>query len=662
MSEDIKIRVDVETDQAVSGLRSLSAASAGGRRNASALAGSLGIISYRAAAAGTAFGAVAAGLVTLGGAASSAIRGLLSLNRTILEAAASAGVLSARVGVDLLRGFGEFERKLLSMKAMAGLAGGQLDEMKEFSFALSEQTRFLADDLAAVSLEFAKAGVTGTKELQDLTTRTAQLAQAFDTIPETAGELVLLLKNQFGLAGDALEEAMQDAARVTRASTFNLESLIESLKFSGAGMATLGVKVQDLLPFMAALKNELHTAGISGRGLSAAILQVLKPSGRFHKLMKDIGLSTEDLSVSQRGLEPVLRTIADAFARSGRNIDEIFGASSTRTARVWGILIRQLREGGGTLAKLRGEVDKTGDVLGEMSRTQMSGVFGSLERLRSAWDVFLKRLGETESPLSSVADGLVVLVQNLGAAAVSSREFIQTKVGDWLADVARSMLGLEKTARLPTFREFLSGQQFREFAFEGVKAFKIIGAAMLSILDIGAGISQFFLLALENIEALAGAMLPLVRKLFPDMAKSWDNIKGASKAARGALDSYRVVVRKLRDDLEKVDPEKAARSIALVARGGIEKVAASATMRPLGQDVPFGRYGETRRITQQAGRNEIAFPDFNVVMKVEGLENLNKETQQGVEDLMRRDMQQKALKSLEVLAETNFGLGILGAG
>lgn len=375
-------------------------------------------------------------------------------------------------------------------------------------------------DAADATLNFARQGFSA-KEATDMLTPAMSLAAGTgtDLSTVTAG-----LGNSLKMFGADSSEAANYAdilARAQAQANTDTTQLFEAMSIAGPICQTVGWDISDL----ATITDIFGNAGISGSegatALKTGIARLAAPTKDAAGAMDSLGLSTGQTNAifnddgSMKSMPEVLANLRNGF--SGLTEEQTLSAASTIFGKnqmaKWLTLIQTSPE---EVNGLRDALDSCTGSADDMANALMSGTGGSLEQLKSTFDVFKVELGEQLAPaFQPVIQGLTNLMNGFMALSPETQQMIirivatVAAIGPLLLIGGKLMVGI---GQLLIFAPLLQGALL---AFGG----PILGVTLAIGTAVAAGVALY-----QNWDTIKEKCTELGQHI----SERWDAVKQAT--------------------------------------------------------------------------------------------------------------------------------------
>jgi len=150
-------------------------------------------------------------------------------------------------------------------------------------------------------------------------------------------------------------------------------------------IAMTGVSIESVSAMLGVLYNRNIDASMAGTGLANMFTELMSPTKKLRKVMKELGIEFEDVNVNNITLQEAMKKLKEAGLTSAQAM-ELFGKRSGKTA----ITLLGLGEGAGDTAKeisdLETTLDNAGGTAKRVAEVQVDTLTGSFKLLASATD------------------------------------------------------------------------------------------------------------------------------------------------------------------------------------------------------------------------------------------------------------------------------------
>ncbi len=324
------------------------------------------------------------------------------LSRALTSLAVGAGITSA------IRTMAAFSQEMSTVRAIANATESEFAQLRATAEGLGATTRFSATQAAEGMTFLARAGFNANEVLSTIDD-TLRLAQAGALDLASAADIASNIMKGFRLDNDQAARAVDVLAFAANNANTNVQQLGEAMKFVAPVAAGLGVSMEESAAAIAALSDAGLQGSLAGTGLRRVLSELESPSTKTEKILRNLGVTTDDVRVSQVGLTNALTTLRDAGVDTGQAL-EIFGDRGGPAFEVLSSAIPRVVKLTEELRNAEGTAKRIADVMDD-------NLNGALLAVRSAAESVVLSLGKlgAESTLTNFFRGLAEVLRNVAA-------------------------------------------------------------------------------------------------------------------------------------------------------------------------------------------------------------------------------------------------------
>ena len=302
--------------------------------------------------------------------------------------------------------YGNVDKQFNLVKQTMGSTANSAEDFKGLWNQIGESAKssvFGMQDAADATLNFARQGFTA-KQATDMLTPAMNLAAGTGTdLSEVTSGLGNAMK-MFGANSSEAASYSDVLAKAQAQANTNTSELFESISVAGPICKTVGWDIRDL----ATLTDVFGNAGISGsegaNALKTGLARLASPAKSGAEAMDQLKLSTGQTYAifndngTLKDMPTVLKNLNSAF--SGLSDQEKLEAAANifgkQQMSKWLTLIQISPK---DIGSLRNALDSAGGSAGKMSKALMSGTGGTIEQLKSTFDVLVVTIGQLIAPV-----------------------------------------------------------------------------------------------------------------------------------------------------------------------------------------------------------------------------------------------------------------------
>jgi hypothetical protein len=244
--------------------------------------------------------------------------------------------------------FIEFDKNVSRVSAITGATGKELNTLKNEIRTIAVETRFTADEVANLSVELGKLGISST-DIPRLLNPISIAAQATGEELTSVGVAIVKVSNQFNLSS---AEAATTSAILTQAvnkSALTLESFGTAIGYVGPLAAQSGLEFDKTAKILGILSDNGFSASRAGTGLRKILIDLKKPGVDITQTLNE--LADANISV-QKAEELVGKTSAAQLVTILQNIDAVNDVTVAQEG-----FAEQLRASSIQMSSLSGQLD-----------------------------------------------------------------------------------------------------------------------------------------------------------------------------------------------------------------------------------------------------------------------------------------------------------------
>lgn len=338
-----------------------------------------------------------------------------------LGAAKMAGALGLALGATelLARGvtfafekFTAFEFSMASVKAITGATASEFKSLESDAKRLGASTKFTADAVAGLQLQYAKAGYSA-NEIIEATEATLNLAEA--TGEDLAGSASVASDTLKGFGLDASQTArVTDVmAKSFTSSKLDLEKFRESMKLIAPIAKTAGISIERATADV----GKLADVGISGSSAGTALRKVYSEMAtEGSKLSKQLGFTVKNSDDASKAFK--------LLAKQGIGLGEAQKLVGVNAKSAFLALIENA-EGAD---KLTNSLENSAGSARAMANVMRDTLQGSLDGLNSAAEgLAITLFDSVDGAFRGIVDTLTEVLQGVNAFFGGIEQGIQTQ-------------------------------------------------------------------------------------------------------------------------------------------------------------------------------------------------------------------------------------------
>lgn len=354
-------------------------------------------------------------------------RAIEGMGRTITTAVTLPIVGMAVTGT---KKFGEVDKTLRLVSETMGSTAAESEALSKAMQTAASNSVFTMQESADATLNFARQGFNAAQAADMLTPALNLAAGTATDLSTVTGGLGNAMKAFGAESGDATYYADVLATAQSKANT-TVTDLFESMSNAGPVFKSVGWDISDLATATAIFGDNAIAGAEAGTAMKSGLANLSSNSQAIAMLDK-LGVNIFDASGNMQDFTVVQEKLHDAF--EGLTQEEKLQAASALFGKMqmsrWLALIN---ESPARVRELSGAIDEATVKSQSLSDALMSGMGGSLEKLKSTFDVFQYNVGQIASevfqPLVDKITGVLDAFNKMDPAQ-------QTQIVKWAAIAA----------------------------------------------------------------------------------------------------------------------------------------------------------------------------------------------------------------------------------
>lgn len=305
----------------------------------------------------------------------------------------------------------EFEKSLSGLRSLTGLGAKDMEYFKKAAIDLgSTSTQTASQVVEAYKLIGSQQPelLKNREALNEVTKQAIILAEAAGMDVPSAAKALSGSINQMGESANVAGEYINILAAASQAGSADIQYLSKAIEKSGGAANSVGVKYNELVAAIETIAPKITEASEAGTNLRNIFL-ILEGSFDNNLRPSVVGLSKALDNLASKNLDATQMT-------------KMFGRESVTAALA---LVNAKDQYKGYIDAITG----TNTAL-EQQRINNANLEGSLNAVSSAWEGFILTMNKSNGFLSTAAQGVASLIQNLTDLAKTQDEIQEKVIGD----------------------------------------------------------------------------------------------------------------------------------------------------------------------------------------------------------------------------------------
>ena len=305
----------------------------------------------------------------------------------------------------------EFEKSLSGLRSLTGLGAKDMEYFKKAAIDLgSTSTQTASQVVEAYKLIGSQQPelLKNREALNEVTKQAIILAEAAGMDVPSAAKALSGSINQMGESANVAGEYINILAAASQAGSADIQYLSKAIEKSGGAANSVGVKYNELVAAIETIAPKITEASEAGTNLRNLFL-ILEGSSDNNLRPSVVGLSKALDNLASKNLDATQMT-------------KMFRRESVTAALA---LVNAKDQYKGYIDAITG----TNTAL-EQQRINNANLEGSLNAVSSAWEGFILTMNKSNGFLSTAAQGVASLIQNLTDLAKTQDEIQEKVIGD----------------------------------------------------------------------------------------------------------------------------------------------------------------------------------------------------------------------------------------
>lgn len=305
----------------------------------------------------------------------------------------------------------EFEKSLSGLRSLTGLGAKDMEYFKKAAIDLgSTSTQTASQVVEAYKLIGSQQPelLKNREALNEVTKQAIILAEAAGMDVPSAAKALSGSINQMGESANVAGEYINILAAASQAGSADIQYLSKAIEKSGGAANSVGVKYNELVAAIETIAPKITEASEAGTNLRNIFL-ILEGSSDNNLRPSVVGLSKALDNLASKNLDATQMT-------------KMFGRESVTAALALVNAKDQYKE-------YIDAITGTNTAL-EQQRINNANLEGSLNAVSSAWEGFILTMNKSNGFLSTAAQGVASLIQNLTDLAKTQDEIQEKVIGD----------------------------------------------------------------------------------------------------------------------------------------------------------------------------------------------------------------------------------------
>jgi TP901 family phage tail tape measure protein len=291
-----------------------------------------------------------------------------------------------------VKNFGEVDKQLRLIEQTMGETKFSAGDLEKAMKNAASSSVFSMQDAADASLNYARAGF-------DAAEASAMLAPAMNLAAGTSTDLSLVteglgnIMKSFNIDMEDAEKTTNIFAQAQAQANTTVSDLFDAFKNGGTAFKTAGWGVEDLSVATGILGDKFIKGAEAGTAFKSGMGSLIKDARKENGLLADMGAKLIDGTGKMKSFTEVQKELHIAF-KDLTQTDKIAAAQDLFGKQQYGKWLELIDASPAKVKEMEDQLKSTSVTSRGMADALMSGVGGSIEKLKSTFDVFSYSIGE----------------------------------------------------------------------------------------------------------------------------------------------------------------------------------------------------------------------------------------------------------------------------
>jgi TP901 family phage tail tape measure protein len=286
---------------------------------------------------------------------------------------------------------------------------------------LSQNSVFTATQIMKASGELGSAGYEA-KEAMAILPQVLQMAQAGREPLDKTAEMLIAIKNQFGIKDDKMQHVNDVLSETARQTQAKLPDLRESFKMAGPFAQMAGVDLETTAALLGMLAQKGIKGSLAGTGLRRMETGFLKDNKQSREFLKLNNIAPSEVYGEDGKMKDLVGTL-ELLEKKGVKAKDVMKAFGDRAGPVLAAL---LETGSVAIRKLVEDLKNSDGAAAAMAERQMEGLPGAFNKMKAAIETARISIGDSgfTNDMIRLADYVRGLAKSFTELPTSIQRFV----------------------------------------------------------------------------------------------------------------------------------------------------------------------------------------------------------------------------------------------
>lgn len=343
----------------------------------------------------------------------------------------------------------EMEQKFAEIQAITTATDGEMNKLSKTIYKVGSNSKYSVEELADATVTLGQAGLSAS-QINDVLQTTSDLAVATGSSLQGSVDVMTSTLAVWGLNAEEathLSDVMVTGMNNTKAT---LDSFRMGVQYAGATLASMNVTFEEFAAVTSAASNAGLRASVVGTGLRGVVSELIAPSKKASNILKELGLTQEQLNFKTQGLIGVLENLkaagvdsANAYDLFGKRAAQFYLAAVSQLD-VTSELVNKFDETGATARAAEKNMGTLSSQFNRFTNITKDAVNTALEPFIKSLTVLLKTLNDlTASVVGKTGFSILISAGTIAALTKVSKTLYGLATGAQVA--TKAFMGLRMT-------------------------------------------------------------------------------------------------------------------------------------------------------------------------------------------------------------------------
>lgn len=315
----------------------------------------------------------------------------------------------AAMGVTAVKNFGEVDKSMRLVKSTMGETKWATEDLAGAIKKSAANSVFSMQDATDATLNFARQGYDA-KKAADMLTPSLDLAAGtatdLSTVTSGLGNTLKVFSSQGLTASKAADVFAKAQAQANTTTT----ELFDAMSVGSSTFKTVGWSMQDLATVTGVLGDNFISGSEGATAMKTGLARLAENGTEVAKWTKRLNIELFNSDGTMKSMTTVQSQLHKSFSKLTQE-QQMQAASAMFGKNQMGKWLTLIGTAPKTVKKYRTALDDASGTANKMGESLMSGVGGSIEKMKSTFDVFKYSVGEAiAEPVKKVIDKITGLI------------------------------------------------------------------------------------------------------------------------------------------------------------------------------------------------------------------------------------------------------------